>query len=55
MAEITYECGFCAREFVSHKKRYGIKLCQNCIQLRRLIRRWVKQGIWVKEAKEPNN
>ena len=54
MAEIWYTCEFCTRKFRSRKQRRGIKLCQNCIGLRRLIRGWVREGVWVKEAQEPN-
>ena len=53
MAEIWYTCEFCTRKFRSGKRRVT-KLCQNCIGLRRLIRGWVREGVWVKEAQEPN-
>jgi hypothetical protein len=55
MAEIWYECEFCTRRFKSRRKRKGTKLCRNCIELRRTIRGWVKDGVWVKEALEPRN
>jgi hypothetical protein len=45
--EIWYNCEFCGRRFKSGKQRTGQKLCRNCIELRRLIRTWVK------EAEEP--
>lgn len=54
MAEIWYTCDFCTRKFKSGRVRRGTKLCYNCIGLRRMIRRWVKEGVWVKEAQEPN-
>jgi len=53
MVDIVYKCEFCNREFTSHKERKGTKLCRNCIELRRLVRSWVKDGVWVKEGQEP--
>ena len=53
MAEHQYTCEFCTREFRSGRKRRGTKLCRNCIELRRLIRKWKEDGVWVKEAQEP--
>jgi len=53
MAEFWYKCEFCTRPFRSRKRRVT-KLCQHCIGLRRLIRGWVKEGVWIKEAQEPN-
>jgi DNA-directed RNA polymerase subunit RPC12/RpoP len=50
--EIWYKCEFCGRRFKSARERSGSKLCRNCIELRRLIRTWVKNGVWVKEAEE---
>ena len=55
MVNISYNCEFCTREFISHRQRKGTKLCKNCIELRRLIRRWAKEGVWVEEAKEPKS
>ncbi len=54
MAEILHRCEFCTRKFRSGRERRGTKLCQNCIGLRRLIRAWVRDGVWVKEAQEPS-
>jgi len=54
MAQISYPCEFCGRKFRSGRERRGIKLCHNCAGLKRLIRGWVKEGLWVKEAQEPN-
>lgn len=51
--EITYQCEWCERQFISHRKRTGPKLYRNCIEIRRLIRKWAKDGVWVKEAQEP--
>jgi len=51
--EIWYKCEFCGRKFKSRKQRAGQKLCRNCIELRRLVRSWVKDGVWVKETQEP--
>ena len=53
MVEHSYKCEFCGRQFKSRKERRKTILCRNCIELRRLIRNWVKDGIWVKEADEP--
>ena len=50
---IWYDCEFCTRRFKPGKEKTGQKLCRNCIELRRLIRTWVKDGVWVKEAEEP--
>ena len=49
---ISYRCDFCGRTFTAHRKRTDTILCRNCIEIRRLIRRWVKDGVWVKEAQE---
>ena len=46
MAEIWYTCEFCTRKFKSRKRRVT-KLCHNCIGLRRLVRGWVREGVWV--------
>ena len=48
-----YNCEFCTRRFKSGRERAGPKLCRNCIELRRLIRSWVRDGVWVSEAQEP--
>ena len=53
MAEHRYTCEFCTREFRSGRERRGTKLYRNCIELRRLIRKWKEDGVWVKEAQEP--
>ena len=53
MAVLWYKCEFCGRKFRSGKQR-RTKLCHNCAGLKRLIRGWVKAGVWVKEAQEPN-
>lgn len=54
MSYVVYKCSFCNRDFKSGRQRIGPKLCKNCVELRRLIRQWAKQGVWVKEAIEPN-
>lgn len=54
MAQLLYKCDFCTREFRAGREKKGTKLCRNCIELRRLIRRWVRDGVWAKEAKEPS-
>ena len=54
MAKIICTCEFCTREFQSGKKRIKPILCRHCIELRRVIRSWVKKGVWVKDAEEPN-
>jgi len=48
--EIWYTCEFCKRRFRSGRERPREKLCRNCIELRRLIRTWAKEGVWAKEA-----
>lgn len=51
--EIWYNCEFCGRKFKSAKQKTGQKLCRNCIELRRLIRTWVRDEVWAKEAEGP--
>ncbi len=48
-----YTCEFCGRRFGAQRERTGPKLCRNCIEIRRLIRSWVRDGVWVSEAQEP--
>ena len=54
MSEHTFKCEFCGREFKASRDRRKPILCRHCIELRRLIRSWVKEGVWVKEAQEPS-
>ena len=51
--EIPYKCDFCHRSFISHKTRREAKFCRNCAEIARVVRKWVKDGEWVKEAQEP--
>ena len=51
-AEIWYKCEFCTRKFTANKKRRSPLLCRNCIEIRRLIRTWVRDGVWVAESQE---
>jgi len=53
VVDIVYTCEFCTRKFKSRRARRGTKLCRNCIELRRIIRSWVKDGVWIREAQEP--
>mgnify|MGYP001057151218 CR=1 FL=1 len=52
--ELWYNCEFCTRRFRSGRQRSEpYHLCRNCIEIKRLIRSWVRDGVWVDEAQEP--
>jgi len=42
---VTYTCGCCGEDFVSHRVRNGEKLCKECIELRRALKGFLKQGL----------
>jgi len=48
----VYTCDFCKREFSSGKRRKGIKLCVDCAELARAIRKWAKKTALVKKSQE---
>ncbi len=48
MAEITYTCECCGKEFIGRRTRSGEKLCQDCIEIRRCLRPFIeKRGLSV--------
>jgi len=51
-ARKIYTCGFCGGLFSSDREITGAKLCEKCLELRRLIRRWQRQGRWMIGGKE---
>ena len=51
--EISYKCDFCHREFISHKRRASPRLCKNCAEIARVVRKWAKDEEWPNEALEP--
>ena len=43
MAKINYTCECCGEEFTQRKLSSGEHLCVNCIEIRRHLRRFVKE------------
>lgn len=43
--ELTYKCDCCGIKFLSHRARQGEKLCQNCVELRRALKGFLKRGL----------
>ena len=43
--EITYTCDCCGQQFISHRARQDEKLCQDCVELRRALKGFLKRGL----------
>ena len=42
---VTYKCSSCGEDFESHRVRNGEKLCKTCIELRRSLKGFLKDGL----------
>lgn len=46
----TYKCGCCGTEFGSYVNKAGPRLCQNCVELRRALKGFLKRGLSAAEV-----
>jgi len=42
---VDYKCDCCGKAFISHRNRAGEKLCQDCVELRRALKGFLKRGL----------
>ena len=40
-----FDCGVCGREWESKVKRSGLRLCVECVEMRRAVNGFVKRGL----------
>lgn len=41
----TYKCNCCGKEFQSKVNKAGDRLCQDCVELRRALKGFLKRGL----------
>ena len=47
----TFNCGICNVEWSSKVKRAGVRLCAECVEIRRALNGFVRRGLEVKDVK----